>query len=81
MSSEHDLPSLADVRHLPEKSILILLYQHALTQRCGTHERRIASLEKWRTFLFGAWAMVCIGAFCVWDYFVTILGGHGGRLK
>ncbi len=48
MNGESGLPNLSDVKDLNDRTILLLLYQHALTQRCPQHERRLRRLENWR---------------------------------
>jgi len=37
------------------------------------HEKRIKSLETWRTLLIGTWSVLSVLGYLAWDYFKTIL--------
>lgn len=39
-----------------------------LGDRLNSHSTRLRSLEGWRSFLVGAWAVVCIMGYVGWEY-------------
>ena len=55
--------------HLSDRELLLLTAQTVDAISADQKEMKgdISALKNWRTFLTGAWAVVCFGAWCFWD--------------